>query len=204
MFDKVVFYDTETTGLPPQNYIVTLAYIYYERGKQPIVGQIKCNPDYPINPNASKVNGITNEMVKDCPLFVEEWAKIEPYFRDSVWIGYNSDRFDQQAMRLEFYRYGCKEPHHYNLDVIKMARAMVKKGTTENYKLQTMCKYFGIEGKNYHTSDFDTWGTKELYFKLKQLNEEKEGAYDNLFEPTEIEGAYTQTPPPCLTDDFDY
>lgn len=204
MYDRVVFYDTETTGLPPKNYIVTLAYIYYERGKAPIAGQIKCNPQHPINPKASEVNGITDDMVVDWPIFPEAWAKIEPYFRDSVWIGYNSNRFDQQAMRLEFYRYGCKEPHHYNLDVMKMAQVIVPKADTPNHKLITMCKRFGIEGEAFHTSDFDTWGTKELYFKFKELNKEKEGIYDNLFEPIEIEGAYTNCPPPCETDLFDY
>ena len=156
MYDKIVFYDTETTGLLPNNYIVTLAYIYCEKGKEPVVGQVKCNPNYPISSAASKVNGITNEMAKDWPLFAEVWPQIEPYFRDSVWIGYNSDRFDWQGVRLELKRYGCKEPHHWNLDVLDIAKAMVPSTVVANHKLITMCKHFGIEGENFHTSDFDT------------------------------------------------
>jgi len=203
-FNKVVFYDLETANLTPRNYIVTLAYIYYERGKEPIVGQIKCNPDYQISKQATAVNGIDNKMAKDWPLFPEVWPSIEPYFRDSVWIGYNSNSFDQAGMRLEFKRYGCKEPHHWNLDVMQIAKRMIPKGTTQNYKLITMCKHFGIEGDNFHTSDFDTWGTKEVYFKLKKMNKDSDGLYDELFEPIEIDGEYTQTPPPCVVDEDDF
>ena len=97
--NKIIMFDTETVGLKP-NYIISLGYRYFERGKKPIFGEIRCNPDYFIPEAATKVNGFTNEMVKDWPLFVDKWYEIEPLFRDSLWLGHNL-KFDSSALIKE-------------------------------------------------------------------------------------------------------
>ena len=43
-YNKLVFFDTETTSISP-NYIVTLAYIAVENNKIVKRGMITCNPD---------------------------------------------------------------------------------------------------------------------------------------------------------------
>ena len=57
------------------------------------------NPEYPISPEASKVNGFTDEYVKQFPTFKEVWPGIKKYFEDSIWIGHNvfstKDRYIQ-------------------------------------------------------------------------------------------------------------
>lgn len=185
-YSKVLFYDTETVGINP-NYIISIAYMLYENGKKVDTGYVICNPDYPISERASEVNGFTNESVVDKPLFCDVWPEIKHLFTDSVWIGHNSNSFDQKAMRLEFKRYGIEEPHHYNLDTLNIAKGMLKKNVdVKDHKLGTLCEYFGLEIKGYHQAHVDTWACQRVFNKLTKINEEQGGIYDKLFIPQEV------------------
>lgn len=73
--DAVVF-DTETTGTKPdQDKIVQIATVVLKKGKvvkdnSGVYNQL-VNPEIPIPKEASDVNGITDEMVKDAPKMIE-------------------------------------------------------------------------------------------------------------------------------------
>lgn len=196
--NKVCLFDTETVGVRP-NYIISLSFRYYEKGKSPIEGEILCNPDYYISPEASAVNGFTNEQVKQWPTFAEQWNEVEPYFRDAVWIGHNLP-FDARALRLEFSRYCLPEPHHYEVDTLSIAKNLLKKGIdVENHKLITLCKHFkfDLEEEKLHGSAYDIYMTDKLYRALKVLCKEKNDGDLTLFKPKEVQGEYTQISPPC-------
>ena len=185
-YDKVVFFDTETVGLNP-NYIISLAYRFYERDKDVKIGEIRCNPCYPINKSASETNGFTDEMVRSWPTFEEQWDSIKNYFTDSVWIGHNVD-FDEKALKLEFKRYNIEVPEHTKLDTMKIARQMLRKPIdVPNHKLGTLCDYFGIKPEggnfNYHSADYDIWATYEVFKKERELNKLNKGKYDSYFIP---------------------
>lgn len=204
--NKVVFFDTETVGLKP-NYIISLSYRFYEKGKQPIIGEILCNPMYPIDPNASKVNGYTNENTANYKTFPEQWKDIEFFFRDSIWVGHN-EHFDSSALSSEFIRWCLPCPHHYELDTLKMAKAMIKKNVEiENHKLITLCKHFDIviDEDKFHGSAYDIEMTDKVFRALKKLNVSKfDNKFDSLFDPVEFEGEYTNTEPPCKhCEDFE-
>lgn len=190
-YNKGVFFDTETTDIN-KNYIITLSYRVYERGKEPIVGEIRCNPHYPINPNASKVNGFTDEIVQDYEDFDIQWAQIEPYFRDAIWFGHNVS-FDIKALMLEFKRYNIKVPHHYVVDTLTAARTMLKKNVDiDNHKLITLCNFFNLEidEDKFHGSAYDIEMTEMVYRELRKLNHNRGNRYNYLFIPKEVEGDY--------------
>lgn len=177
-YNKLVFFDTETTSISP-NYIVTLAYIAVENNKVVKRGMITCNPDYPISPQASAVNGLTNKMVADKPYFDEAWKDIQEYFENAILIAHNSN-FDCKALRLEFKRYGLEFPKHWECDTLANAKRLIPKGETKNYKLATLCDYFGIDlGDAYHIADFDTEALLRVFNKLVKISngnlEVKEG-----------------------------
>lgn len=137
---------------------------------------IVCNPDYPISEAASKVNGFTNENVKDKPLFPEEWKKIKHYFEDAIVIRHNVS-FDLKALNLEFNRYNIKKPDFYSCDTCANAKKLIKKGTEEgqviNHKLGTLCDFFGINLENAHQADADTLGCMRVFNKLVALSDGK-------------------------------
>lgn len=184
-YSKLLFFDTETVAISPK-YIISIAYILYENGKRKDYGYVICNPDYPISPGASRVNGFTNENVANKPLFNEIWPDIKEYFEDSVWIGHNS-KFDEDALALEFSRYNIEMPHHYSLDTYAIAKKMLKKPMeVENHKLMTLCKHFGHNFDGYHQASVDTVACQKIYNDLIKLNKERNYAYDNLFVPIEV------------------
>ena len=65
---EFVAFDLETTGTQPnENAIVEIGAVRFS-GSEPLVGFGKLiNPGMPIPAEASRVNGITDEMVKDAP-----------------------------------------------------------------------------------------------------------------------------------------
>ena len=168
-YNRILAFDTETVGLKP-NYIISLAYIFFENGKKVAQDCIIMNPDYPISPEASKVNGFTNEMVKDKPKFNEVWPSIKDYFNDSIWQNFNSP-FDKRAVYTEFDRYGIEIPESfYVCDVLENAKKLVPKSEVPNYRLGTMCEYFGIKLDNWHSADADTLACVKVFNKLVKLS----------------------------------
>ena len=168
-YNKLCFFDTETVGLNP-NYIVSLAYIAYENGEKIADGMIICNPDYPISKEASETNGFTNEMVKDYPLFPKQWKKISKYFDNAILIAHNSN-FDVKALKEEAKRYNITLPCFWVCDTLANAKKLIPKGVTQNYRLGTLCDYFGITLKNWHTADADTRACLRLYNKLIEISD---------------------------------
>ena len=71
---KIIFFDTETTGIDAEDRLCQIA---YKSGEEIFCEIYK--PEKPIPPGASAVHHITNEMVKDRPAFTDapEFPKIK-------------------------------------------------------------------------------------------------------------------------------
>lgn len=168
-YNKLVFFDTETVGLNP-NHPISLAYIAYQNGKRVAQDCIIMNPEYPISPEASKVNGFTDEYVKQFPTFKEVWPDIKKYFEDSIWIGHNV-LFDKRSLYTEFRRYEIDIPESfYTCDTLENAKKLISKEDVPNYKLGTLCEFLGIKLENAHQADADTEGAMRLFNKLVKLS----------------------------------
>lgn len=168
-YNKLVFFDVETVGLNP-NHPVSLAYIAYQNGKRVAQDCIIMNPEYPISPEASKVNGFTDEYVKQFPTFKEVWPSIKKYFEDSIWIGHNVF-FDKRSLYTEFRRYEIDIPESfYTCDTLENAKKLISKEDVPNYKLGTLCEFLGIKLENAHQADADTEGAMRLFNKLVKLS----------------------------------
>ena len=166
-YNKLLFYDTETVGIKPP-YIISLGYILCENNKIVKRDIIKCNPKYHISEGASKVNGFTDEMVKDWPTFEEEWPKIAPYFENAILVRHNLP-YDIGSIKAEFKRYNLPELHGYYVDTLPIARKYMPKPEVPNHKLGTLCEYFGINLENAHTADADIYATMKLFNRLVRI-----------------------------------
>lgn len=167
-FDKIIVWDTETTSLRP-NYIVTIAFECFENGKLIKRGYEYCNPKYPISPQASAVNGIYDEDVKDCPTFDMVWEKIKPWFEGALFVGQNL-KFDLSGLKLEFERYGIDSFDYFYIDTLENAKKLINKKDIENYKLATLCDHFGINIDKFHDASFDVLATRKVFNKLINLS----------------------------------
>ena len=169
----LLFFDIESTGLNiPADSIVELSFVKvfpdgtdrtqtwrikpwdYERGCQ-----------RPMNPDASKVNGITDDMLTECPTFFEVADEVADWLRDSDLAGFKSAKFDLPMLAEEFERakLAGKDLHvdlHSPLmvDVQNIYHAMEPRNLRAAYRF-----YCGGEDfPNAHSAEADTLATYEV------------------------------------------
>lgn len=177
-----VVIDTETTGLKPSSAeIIDIAAIRF-RGFKPVSKfSTLLAPQKQIPPEATKINGITNEMVAGKPCFQQVAASLVDFIGKDNIVGHNLP-FD-----LSFIvKYGADvtlEKRKY-YDTLAIARRTVKKAKEkwdkdleeyvtdldsdgiENYKLGTLCSWYGIQNTNSHRAEGDALATGQLLKKL--------------------------------------
>lgn len=101
----IVFFDLETTGLNIVNdRIVEISLLKVTPNGNEEQRTLRVNPEMHIPDEASKVHGIYDEDVKDCPTFKQIAADIAKFIEGCDLGGYNSNRFDIPMLAEEFAR----------------------------------------------------------------------------------------------------
>ena len=101
----VVFFDLETTGTDiNKDRIVEICYLKVWPNGNEDAHTMRINPDMHIPEEASKVHGIYDDDVKDCPKFKEVAKNIAKDFEGADIAGFNSNRFDVPLLAEEFLR----------------------------------------------------------------------------------------------------
>ena len=164
----IIFYDVETTGLKSKtSKILSLSAIKYKYEdslfKEIDRLDVFINPCLPIPEEASKVNGITNEKVKD---EMDEWDThekiIRPFFGDNpILAGYNILKFDDLFMELLWLRScGVELKPEAELDVLRMVQ---EKMNLKSSTLENAAKELGADfGLSFHTSIDDVIATERV------------------------------------------
>lgn len=164
----IIFYDVETTGLKSKtSKILSLSAIKYKYEdslfKEIDRLDVFINPCLPIPEEASKVNGITNEKVKD---EMDEWDThekiIRPFFGDNpILAGYNILKFDDLFMQLLWLRScGVELKPEAELDVLRMVQ---EKMNLKSSTLENAAKELGADfGLSFHTSIDDVIATERV------------------------------------------
>ena len=169
----LLFFDIESTGLNiPEDSIVELSFVKVFPGGEERVKTWRIKPwDYvrncqrPMNPEASKVNGIKDEDLTDCPVFFAVADEVAEWLQDSDLAGFNSSKFDLPMLAAEFERVKLagKDLHvdlHAPLmvDVQNIFHAMEPRNLRAAYRF-----YCGGEDfENAHSAEADTLATYEV------------------------------------------
>lgn len=169
----LLFFDIESTGLNiPNDSIIELSFVKIFPGGEQRIKTWKIKPwDYargcqrPIDPQASKVNGVTDDMLVDCPTFYEVAPEVAEWLKDSDLAGFNSAKFDLPMLAEEFERAelaGLKlnvDLHSPRMvDVQNIYHAMEPRNLRAAYRF-----YCGGEDfDNAHTAEADTVATYEV------------------------------------------
>ncbi len=156
----IIFFDIEATGLNVANdRIVELCYIkVFPDGTEEVKTQ-RFNPERHISAEATAVNGIHDEDVKDCPHFKDKAAELAITFKGCDLAGFNSNHFDIPLLVEEFIRAGVD----YDItgakfvDVQGIFHKMEKRDLTAAYKFY--CKKDLTQA---HTAEADTRATLEV------------------------------------------
>ena len=168
----LLFFDIESTGLDiPTNSIIELSFVKVFPGGEERIKTWKIKPwDYekqcqrPIEPAASEVNGVTDDMLVGCPTFYELADEIADWLRDSDLAGFNSQKFDLPMLAEEFERVTAAgkqmdvDLHSPRMvDVQNIFHAMEPRNLKAAYRF-----YCGEELENAHTAEADTLATYEV------------------------------------------
>ncbi len=169
----LLFFDIESTGLNiPNDSIIELSFVKVFPGGEQRIKTWKIKPwDYekrcqrPIDPAASKVNGVTDDMLVDCPTFYEVADEVAEWLKDSDLAGFNSAKFDLPMLAEEFERAELAGKH---LDVDLHSPRMVDVQNIyhmmEPRNLRAAYRFYcgGEDFDNAHTAEADTVATYEV------------------------------------------
>jgi len=156
----IIFFDIESTSVETQTArIIELACIKYNPDGTQEEKTILVNPEIPIPVEASEVHGITDDMVKDLPVFKQYAQAIRKWFGGCDLAGFNSDKYDVPLLSAEFERAGLEgitwNPNLY--DILKLYRKLFPNTLSDVYKRLT-----GKELEGAHGAVFDIKATKEI------------------------------------------
>ncbi|MBP6731355.1 MAG: hypothetical protein KA149_04810 [Chitinophagales bacterium] len=151
--------DVETTGgSPSSDRVIEIAVFVYNGEKITDSFSTLINPKRPIDPYVTKLTGITNEMVKDSPLFDDVHQKILELTHENIFVAHNV-KFDFGMIRQEFKRLGI-DFNRRQLDTVNLARKVLP--GFESYSLGNICDSIGIEITDRHRATGDAEATVKL------------------------------------------
>lgn len=158
--NPLVVFDIESTGLSPRHdHIIELAAIKVMPDGTEIEKSWLLNPTVPIPPETTKIHGITNEIVKECPTFKERAKEIFEFFRDCDLSGFNADRFDIPMLEEEFARAGWNfaASSRKHVDVQRIYHRMEPRDLSAAVEF-----YLGRSHAGAHGAEADTRATLEV------------------------------------------
>lgn len=169
----LLFFDIESTGLNiPSDSIIELSFVKVFPGGEQRVKTWRIKPwDYerkcqrPIDPKASEVNGVTDDMLVDCPTFYEVLDEVADWLKDCDLAGFNSAKFDlpMLAEEIERVRLAGKK---VDIDLHEPLMVDVQNiyHTMEPRNLKAAYRFYcgGQDFDNAHTAEADTIATYEV------------------------------------------
>ena len=169
----LLFFDIESTGLNiPNDSIIELSFVKILPGGEQRIKTWKIKPwDYvkqcqrPIDPQASKVNGVTDDMLVDCPTFYEVADEVAAWLENSDLAGFNSAKFDLPMLAEEFERAKLAgKDLKVDLHSPKMVDVQNIYHAMEPRNLRAAYRFYcgGEDFDNAHTAEADTIATYEV------------------------------------------
>ncbi len=163
--------DVETTGMPSAEHRITeIAVILVDAGEVVDDFVTLVNPGIPIPARIEDLTGISDAMVSDAPPFAEVAAPLLELLGDRVLVAHNSP-FDMNFINAELGRTLDVGLLNSALCTVRLSRALVP--GLEDYRLDSVARYFGVEVKRRHRALGDAAATAVVFLRLIDLAREK-------------------------------
>jgi DNA polymerase-3 subunit epsilon len=157
----LAFLDLETTGINlSSDRIVELAIVKIMPDGSQVRKRRLINPQMKIPAAVSAIHGITDEMVKDAPVFKEIANETKQFLENCDFAGYNSNRFDWPLLMEEFLRSGMEFDiaDRKMLDVQKIFHLLEPRTLSAAYKF-----YCNQTLEDAHSAEADAAATWEVF-----------------------------------------
>jgi DNA polymerase III subunit epsilon len=163
-----IAFDTETTGLDPENDRITeLGIIHYQNGEVVLRWDVMLNPGIDIPAKVTEITQITNEMVRVSPPIKWMTKPIRRMLTGGVLVAYNA-KFDYSFLSNALTRAKVKLPLGFELaKIIDPFTWLSELHKYEKGKsLSAMCKRYDIEVDQWHRACDDAEATVRLLSKI--------------------------------------
>jgi DNA polymerase-3 subunit epsilon len=166
---RFIAFDLETTGtMPGVDQIVEIGAVRFTDGRPDFIFSTLIDPGVPIPPGASRVNGITDDMVKGKPRITQVLDLFAQFCGNDVLVAHNAP-FDAQFLTADIKRHESKAPTGLILDTCAMARKVLP--GLANYRLGTLVQSLGIPSTQFHRAEEDAGYCGQLFAAmLKKLS----------------------------------
>lgn len=156
----LAFFDLETTGINiSQDRIVEICILKVFPDEKKEVKTWRINPEIPIPASVSKVHGIYDADVKDCPTFKMLAIEIFRFFDGCDLSGFNLVKFDVPLLVEEFLRAG----HDFDVSNRKIVDVQRIFHTMEPRSLSAAYRFYCSKTlENAHSAEADTLATFEV------------------------------------------
>ena len=165
---REIILDTETTGLDPN-----MGHRLVEVGAVELINhtptgvnyQTYINPERDVDPGAQEIHGLTNEFLKQHPVFGDISAEFMNFLSDSTLIIHNAP-FDLAFINMELSRLGVAPISSERvIDTLVLAR---KKFPGAQANLDALCRRFAIENRHreLHGALVDAALLADVYIEL--------------------------------------
>lgn len=161
---KFIAFDLETTGtLAGIDRIVEVGFVRFNNG-QP-VDRFAClvDPEMPIPEAASRVNGISNDMVKGKPKIESLLEPLTEYCGQDPLVAHNAN-FDYQFLLADFKKFEIPAPLGTVFDTLPLSRKVYP--GLMSYRLASVAKHLNIQTGTLHRADEDAEYCGHVFHKI--------------------------------------
>jgi len=167
--NEFVVFDLETTGLrATESEIIEIGAVKVKNGVINETFSSLVKPKNSIPEEATKINGITNEMVENSPTIEQVLPDFFKFVDSSYIVAYNID-FDYSFINVFGSRMGYKFTNK-QIDAMAVAKSCLH--SIKNYTLKSVVKALDIPLENAHRAINDTIATAKAFIKLGNKAEE--------------------------------
>lgn len=156
--------DTETSSLGMSAEIIEVSAVKFVDFRPVEVFETLCKPYKPISLQATAVNGIANEHVKDAPRFAEIIPDLDDFTDRFPLVAHNAP-FDLRMLASE----GFSTAGRQVFDTLPIARSLLRDrdgNKLQSYKLAEACKQCAILFSGAHRSTADAMAAGLLFLEL--------------------------------------
>lgn len=159
--DYVVF-DLETTGIScASDEVIEVSALKVAGGQVVDEFSTLVNPGRPIPWQASRVNGIYDDMVADSPDFTVALAAFLRFAGDAVLVGHNIHSFDMRFLYRDARKFWNRIPNNDYVDTLQLARYCLPQ--LHHRRLVDLAEHYGISSAGAHRALADCRMNQQVF-----------------------------------------
>ncbi|MGT2756424.1 bifunctional DnaQ family exonuclease/ATP-dependent helicase [Streptococcus ovuberis] len=161
---KYAIVDLEATSTGPDAKIIQVGIVLVQDGQLLEMYETDVNPHEDLTPHIKQLTGITDEQLRQAPVFSEVARDIFALLEDAVFVAHNV-RFDANLLAEHLFLEGY-ELRTPRVDTVELSQVFFP--SLERYSLGNLADYLGIELLDAHTAIADALATAKLFLAIQE------------------------------------